>query len=72
MLELGLEATHRRQRRLGLGQRVKSPKQQMHAMHDGNAGLRAAGEDRVEVHRVAVAGHCREPRLIGLGERSFR
>ena len=45
MLELGLEATHRRQRRLGAGQRVKSPKQQMHAVHDRNAGLRPAGEE---------------------------
>ena len=72
MLELGLEATHRRQRRLGAGQRVKSPKQQMDAMHDRHAGLRAAGEDGVEVHRVAVAGNGGEPRLIGLGEGSFR
>ena len=41
-------------------------------MRDRDAGLRPAGEDGVEVHRIAVAGNWRKPRLIGLGEGSFR
>ena len=72
MLELGLEATHRRQRRFSAGQRVEPPKQQVDAMHHRRAGLRPAGEDGVKVHRITVAGNSSKPRLIGLGEGSFR
>ena len=72
MLELGLEATHRRQRRLSAGERLEPPKQQVDAMHHRRAGLRPAGEDGVKMHRITVAGNSSEPRLIGLGEGSFR
>jgi hypothetical protein len=72
MLELGFEATHRRRRRLGAGQRIEPPKQEMDAMHRQRAGLRPAGEDRVEMHRIAIPGNGGEPLLICLGEGSFR
>ena len=41
-------------------------------MHDRRARLRPAGEDRVEMHRIAIAGNGGKPLLIGLGEGSFR
>ena len=72
MLELGFEATHRRQHRLGAGQRVEPPKQQVDAMHHRRAGLRPAGENGVKMHRVTIAGNGSELRLIGLGEDFFR
>jgi hypothetical protein len=72
MLELSFQDTQGRQRRVSAGQRVEPPEQQVDAMRDRRASLRSAGEDGVEMHRIAVAGNGGEPRLIGRGEGSFR
>ena len=44
----------------------------MEAVHDRNPGLSPAGEESVEVHRIAIAGNGGELRLVGLGEGSAR
>jgi alkylhydroperoxidase family enzyme len=70
-LEVRLQATHR-VLRLGARQRIEPPQQQVDAMDDRNAGLSPAGEESVEVHRIAIAGNGGKPHLVGLGEGSAR
>ena len=41
-------------------------------MDDRNTGLGPAGEEGVEVHRIAIAGNGGKPHLVGLGEGSAR